>query len=227
MESRFEAEAPLQTAHGVPGAEPFPAPATLVLKRLFDVLGALLLLLAFSPLMLATALAVWSSSPGPIVFRQRRIGQNCHPFWFLKFRSMRTDADREVGEQSTAPHARAGSLIKLARDPRITRIGAIIRRLSLDELPQLFNVLAGEMSLVGPRPLIAFMLEPYPELMQARSRVKPGLTGLWQIRCREKNESALDMMAHDLEYVSNCGLWLDLRILIATIPVVLSTRGAV
>lgn len=196
-------------------------------KRAFDLLGAVLVLLLLAPLLGAIALAVRMSSPGPIIFRQLRVGRHGRHFYFLKFRSMRVDVSKDGGERATAAGKPPGSLVKSRRDPRITPVGAVLRRLSLDELPQLLNVVAGDMSLVGPRPLIAFMLEPYPDLARVRARVRPGLTGLWQIRCREKNESVLDMAAHDLEYVRRQSLCLDLRILVATIPVVLSTRGAI
>ncbi len=143
----------------------------------------------------------------------------------LKFRSMRVEADPaiEVARQAAAAQ---GRLWKGAEDSRVTRIGRFLRKTSLDELPQLFNVLKGEMSFVGPRPLIPFMLAAHPEFARARALVRPGITGLWQVSERENNTSAQAMMPYDLEYVSKLSLGFDARILVRTIFVVVSGYGA-
>lgn len=204
----------------------------LALKRGVDVLGSLGLLLVLSPLLLVTALAVRMSSPGPIFFTHLRWARYGEKFRCYKFRSMRRDGDRtspETAEQKAErlEKERAGTLHKVKHDPRITKVGAWIRRTSVDELPQLLNVLRGDMTLVGPRPLVLPMMEPYPEIRRVRCLMRPGLTGLWQIRARADNTSVLGMMPHDLEYLAEFSLWLDLKILAKTAPAVLGGHGAV
>ncbi len=203
-------------------------------KRLFDLVVASLLILVLLPVFLVCAFLVWRSSPGPILFRQPRVGVRGQKFTFLKFRSMRVDADpalhREYvakfingeAEQQTAEN---GPMFKLVVDPRVTPIGRVLRRTSLDELPQLFNVVRGTMSLVGPRPPIPYELEHYRPEHYRRLAVKPGITGLWQVSGRS-HTTFEEMIALDLEYIRRASFLTDLRLLIKTIPVVLTQHGA-
>ena len=197
----------------------------LAVKRAFDILVALVGIILFSPLFLLIGLAVFLESGRPVFFSQERMGLRGNRFFMLKFRSMRTQVDPEV-ERLQREAADAGTLLKLQNDPRVTRLGRFLRSTSLDELPQLINILKGEMSLVGPRPLIPFMLTPYPEFARARSLLRPGITGIWQVRDREANTSAAGMMRYDLEYVREFSLWLDLRLLLETPLAVLRRTGA-
>jgi lipopolysaccharide/colanic/teichoic acid biosynthesis glycosyltransferase len=192
-------------------------------KRGFDVLGSALLILLLSPVLLVAAIAVKLSSPGPVLYFAERVARGGHSrFQMLKFRSMRRAAPGEIEMQS------AGVLLKSANHPRITFVGRILRKTSIDELPQLFNVLLGDMSLVGPRPLIPALLSGLsPREQELRSQVRPGITGLFQLRDRVHGETALTMIGHDLEYVENFSLWLDFMILARTIPAVLTGRGAI
>ena len=196
-----------------------------IVKRLFDVAVALFLLLLFSPLFATVALGVKLSSAGPVFYRQQREGMGGRLFSILKFRSMRTGGRAPLEAQQLAQASR-GLLVKMPGDPRVTTVGRWLRATSIDELPQLWNVVRGDMSLVGPRPLIPFMLEAHPEYRQMRARVRPGITGLWQVRDRSNNTNAAAMLPHDLEYLSRFGLKQDLSILLRTIPAVLSGRGA-
>ncbi len=193
-------------------------------KRLLDIVVSLGMLFALAPLLVAIAIGVRLSSPGPILFKQKRVGHGNTQFWFYKFRSMRMNSSQE---KQTADLEKAGVLFKNQNDPRVTWLGRFLRKWSLDEFPQLLNILKGEMSLVGPRPLVPFMLEPYPEFKEIRGLVRPGLTGLWQIRDRANNTSAQYMMAHDTEYIKTLSFWGDLKILWMTIFAVASGRGAV
>lgn len=207
------------------------------LKRTIDILGALLALLLFSPVMLLTALAVRLSSPGPIIFRQARIGQGGRSFMFLKFRSMVTHGDDRIhrdyvksliqGENAKANQQGPGEpLYKIKTDPRVTRVGRFIRKTSIDELPQLINVLRGDMSLVGPRPPVPYEAESYQSWHLRRVlEIKPGITGLWQVEGRSR-VTFDEMVRMDLRYVRGCSLLLDLRILLKTILVVVRGDGA-
>lgn len=198
----------------------------LACKRLYDILAAFVLLLLLSPLLAAAGLAVKLSSPGPVLFYQEREGRYGRRFFMLKFRTMYTGGLNLLGERQ-AILAVDGTLLKLHRDPRVTPIGYWLRKTSVDELPQLWNVLRGEMSLVGPRPLIPFMLEKGDqEFRQVRALVRPGVTGLWQLRDRSNNTSAIAMRLHDLEYIDRFSLRLDFLILLRTIPAVLMGKGA-
>lgn len=199
-------------------------------RRCFDFLVAAVLLLVASPLLILIALAIRIDSKGPVLFRQRRVGRDRREFTILKFRTMRHDADATrhrkyvqtlIGGNSQAER---GRLYKLSVDDRITRVGRFLRSWSLDELPQLINVLRGEMALVGPRPVIPYEVEMYPEDYLRRFAVKPGLTGLWQVSGR--NERTYDeMVSFDIEYAEADSLLLDLRILLKTVPVVLRRQG--
>lgn len=201
--------------------------------RLLDLLLALVALVIATPVLLAIALAIRLDSKGPVLFRQRRLGRSLQPFVVNKFRTMRhgvsPDAHRAfvlsliAGEQ---PEATVGEpRFKLCGDTRVTRVGRFLRRTSLDELPQLWNVVRGEMSLVGPRPAIAYEVERYPPHWFARFAVKPGITGLWQVSGRSELTME-DMVRLDIDYVGRRSLWLNLWILLRTVPAVLTLRGA-
>lgn len=204
-------------------------------KRLIDVVGALLLMLLFSPLMLATAIAIKATSPGPVIFKQLRLGRRAAPFVFYKFRSMYSNADdrihREYVNKLINGHAAnngddTNPFYKIKADPRLTRIGKWIRKASIDELPQLYNVLKGDMSLVGPRPPLPYETEKY-QLWHLRRilEVRPGMTGLWQVSGRSK-VSFDEMVRLDLRYALNWSLWHDLVILARTVKVVFQFSGA-
>lgn len=200
-------------------------PADLLLKQCLDYVATPLLLLLLSPLFLLTALAVKLTSRGPIIYRQQRAGLNGRPFTMYKFRSMAVGAD-ELKSSLAARNEMQGPVFKLARDPRLTPIGKILRRHSLDELPQLWNVLRGEMSLVGPRPLPTEEVHRFAHNRHRRRlSVKPGLTCLWQIRGRNEITSFDEWVRLDLEYIDQWSLWLDVKILLGTIPVALFGRG--
>jgi exopolysaccharide biosynthesis polyprenyl glycosylphosphotransferase len=196
------------------------------LKGLIDRAGAFLGLLALSWLLALIALGIRLTSPGPIIFRQQRAGRNGKPFTMLKFRSMTTDA--EMRQAELAVHNQMeGPVFKIENDPRITSIGRFLRRTSLDELPQLWNVFKGEMSLVGPRPLPLYEVEKFESVAQRRRlSMKPGLTCLWQISGRNQIQKFEDWVRLDLQYIDNWSLWLDLEILLKTVPVVLFAHGA-
>ncbi|HEX8692874.1 MAG TPA: sugar transferase [Longimicrobium sp.] len=206
-----------------PCLQPYPA-----WKRAMDVAGALVAIVVLSPVLLLVALAVRLSSPGPLLFRQERIGYRGRPFTMLKFRSMYVDASSESHERflQALISGSQGSGFKLKGDPRVTRVGRVIRKWSLDELPQLFNVLKGDMSLVGPRPE-----PPYAQAGYARwyyRRVlgsKPGITGLWQVRGRSR-VSYETMVRMDLRYSQRISPVTDARLLVETVRAVLSAEGA-
>ncbi len=194
------------------------------LKRLVDLVLAGLGLLVTLPLWLGVMLAIRFDSPGPAIFTQERVGLHGRRFRFHKFRSMYVDAEQRLSEV-LARNEIDGPVFKMRNDPRVTKVGAFLRRTSLDELPQLINVLRGEMSLVGPRPPLPREVEKYRPADSVRLAVKPGLTCLWQIRGR--SEVGFDQwMEFDREYVNNMSLWLDLQILVRTVWVVISCRGA-
>jgi exopolysaccharide biosynthesis polyprenyl glycosylphosphotransferase len=196
----------------------------LLLKRALDVTLAGTGLILFAPIWGLIALAIRLESPGPVLFRQERVGRDEQRFQVLKFRSMRQDADRIVHELLTQNEA-SGPLFKMRNDPRLTRVGRVLRRWSLDEWPQLWNVLRGEMSLVGPRPPLPREVEQYEPWHRRRLEAAPGLTGLWQVSGR--SELTFDeMVMLDLYYIENWSLGLDLRILLRTIPAVFRGRGA-
>ena len=199
----------------------------LAVKRALDVLLSALLLIVLGPLLLCVALLIRLDSPGPVLFAQPRWGLRERTFRCLKLRSMRVGPPPALAGRALDELQRGGVLAKMERDPRVTRIGRVIRRASIDELPQLWNVLRGDMSLVGPRPLMLHMLEPYPELRAVRCRVRPGITGLWQVNDRANNTHVASMLRHDLEYLQRVGLATDARILARTVRAVLAGEGAV
>ena len=194
-------------------------------KVIFDRVGAAFLLVALSPLLLAAAVAVKLSSRGPAFYRQERIGLDGTPFSIVKFRSMRVNADAELHSLLAAEGQEQGPLAKLTRDPRVTRIGAFIRRFSIDELPQLFNVVKGDMSLVGPRPQRQFEVDQYDHAAHRRLRVRPGVTGLWQVSGRS-DLAWEDAIRLDTYYVENWSMVADLVILWRTVRAVLTSDGA-
>jgi exopolysaccharide biosynthesis polyprenyl glycosylphosphotransferase len=185
------------------------------LKRVLDVAGALVAMLVLSPFFLGAALAVKMSSPGPVIFSQWRAGLGMRPFRMLKFRSMVADAEDRLKEVAVLNYEK-GPAFKIKNDPRVTRVGAFLRRYSIDELPQFFNVLRGEMSLVGPRPLFSYEIERIEDpAVKRRFSVKPGITGLWQIGSR--GEVTFDeRLRLDLQYIEEWSLWLDIVILLKT-----------
>lgn len=201
-------------------------PVELALKQALDYLLAGLLLVPAAPLLGIIALAVKLTSPGPVLFRQTRAGLNGRPFQILKIRTMRHEP--EASSAALAAHNELnGPAFKLTGDPRLTPLGRFLRRHSLDELPQLWNVLRGEMSLVGPRPLPVEETARIADTAQRRRlSVKPGLTGLWQVSGRNNLADFADWVRLDLAYIDQWSLWLDLKILVATVPVALLGRGS-
>jgi len=211
--------------------------------RALDLIAAGVLVVLLAPLLIVLVIAVRLDSPGPAIFRQRRIGRDRRPFMVHKFRTMYDgsahDAHREFvvglinGEQpqqaapagDQSPDGDVPLYYKMIEDKRVTRVGRFLRRSSLDELPQLWNVLRGDMSLVGPRPPIPYEVEHYPAHWFARFAVKPGITGLWQVNGRSK-VTLEQMVQFDIEYARRRSLWLNLTILVRTIPAVLGARGA-
>ena len=218
-------EAPAQSSAQVAPA-PTPYAAT---KRALDVLGAIVLAVVFSPLILAVViLALIRREPGSIMYKHRRIGQDGHAFECLKFRTMVPNADRvlrELLERDPAIKAEWVRDHKLRCDPRVTRLGRFLRRTSLDELPQLWNVVRGEMSLVGPRPVVREELLRYGRNARAYLSAKPGITGLWQVKGRNDTDYRRRVVL-DTYYVRNRNLLLDLYILFKTTRVVLGGSGA-
>jgi lipopolysaccharide/colanic/teichoic acid biosynthesis glycosyltransferase len=208
---------------------------SLLAKRFIDIAGSCFLLMLLLPLLFLIALSIRLTSSGPIVFRQRRLGQFGEEFTFLKFRSMYTNADnaihkayvkRFISNQTDSEDGLSDQKVyKLKKDPRITPVGAVLRRTSLDELPQLFNVLTGRMSLVGPRPPLPYEFESYEVWHRLRLMAKPGITGFWQVEGRSRVKFD-DMVRMDLEYSTTWSLWLDIKILLRTPHAVLNGNGA-
>jgi exopolysaccharide biosynthesis polyprenyl glycosylphosphotransferase len=194
------------------------------LKRIFDVTVAAVALLVSLPLSAAVALAIKLSSPGPVIFAQERVGRDGRPFRIYKFRTMVVDAEARKADLEAANEA-DGPMFKMARDPRVTTVGRMLRKLSIDEIPQFVNVLRGEMSVVGPRPALASEVTRWGDDVHGRLRVLPGITGMWQVSGR--SDTTFDEYKRlDLYYVDNWTLGHDLRIVARTIPAVLAKRGA-
>lgn len=209
-------------------------------KRLMDIILSVVLLIFLFPIFLLIALLIKLDSPGPVIFAQERMGYDWRSrkqraFIFYKFRSMLHNCDQSVhqeyvkgrirGRKGAKSSSNDGTLAKMTNDRRVTRVGRILRKTSLDELPQLWNVLRGEMSLVGPRPVPLYEVAEYETWHKQRLEATPGITGLWQVKGRGR--ATLDEMARlDIEYVSRQSLWLDLGILLLTIPAVISGRGS-
>jgi lipopolysaccharide/colanic/teichoic acid biosynthesis glycosyltransferase len=192
-------------------------------KRAFDLVGASLGLLAISPLMIAFAIAIKLDSRGPVFFRQLRVGKHGRRFEMLKFRTMVLEADAMKDSLRELNEAQEG-LFKIAEDPRVTRVGRFLRRTALDELPQLFNIVGGEMSLVGPRPLVIEEDRRIEGWHRRRLELMPGMTGPWQI-LGPARVPLKEMVALDYLYVANWSLWTDVKILLRTVPHVLGRRG--
>lgn len=205
----------------------------LAAKRLIDVLGAGILLLVLTPVLLVIAALVRLTSRGPALFRQERVGLGERPFVFWKFRTMRIDSDDSLHRayvtrlllDDRPPDGGEAGVYKLTDDPRVTPLGSILRRTSLDELPQLVNVLRGDMSLVGPRPCLRWEADLYRPVHRRRFEVKPGMTGLWQV-CGRSRHGMLEQLDLDVQYVRRRSLALDLTILARTLPAMLRDRSA-
>jgi exopolysaccharide biosynthesis polyprenyl glycosylphosphotransferase len=196
-----------------------------LVKRGFDLTGAAILLVVTAPVWAVAAAAIRATSPGPVLFRQTRVGRDGRPFRILKFRTMVDGADGRLAELRDRNEFAGGVLFKIRNDPRVTRVGRVLRRFSLDELPQLVNVLRGDMSMVGPRPALPAEVAVYEDWHRERLVVRPGLTGLWQVSGR--SESCFDEYVRlDLLYVENWSLTLDLYVMAKTIPALLRARGA-
>jgi lipopolysaccharide/colanic/teichoic acid biosynthesis glycosyltransferase len=204
--------------------------AAMVVKRTIDIVGSLVALLVLSPLLLLVPVVIRLTSPGPALFRQSRVGAGGRTFTLVKFRTMVVNNDdsalREaVRRELDGTREGEDGSFKLLHDPRVTSVGRLLRRTSFDELPQLFNVLLGQMSLVGPRPALPWEVAMFPAELRRREQVLPGLTGLWQVSGRSQLGTS-DMLRLDVEYVDSWSLGLDLSILVRTVPVLLRGDGA-
>ncbi|MFZ4397640.1 MAG: sugar transferase, partial [Kiritimatiellia bacterium] len=204
--------------------QPFVAQSIPWWKRTMDIVGSLVGLVLFSWLMVPVAIAIKMNDGGPIFFRGQRAGLGGLPFTFYKFRTMVIDADQQKAAL-TAQNERTGPVFKMKNDPRITRIGRVLRKWSLDELPQFFNVLIGDMSLVGPRPPTMDEATQYYSWHDHRLEIKPGITCLWQVYARHE-ASFDDWVRLDIQYARSKSFLLDCKILVLTIPAVLSKKGA-
>ena len=200
-------------------------------KRIIDLLGAGLGLFLLSPLMLTIALLIRLDSQGSIFFRQQRLGRSGKHFLIWKFRTMQVNAEQRLKELEHLNESQGGVLFKMKKDPRVTRIGRFLRRTSLDELPQLFNVLQGHLSLVGPRPMqlrdyeLAIANKDHRDALAKRMTVMPGMTGLWQVSGRSE-VGFDDMLRLDMSYINHWSLWLDLHIIWQTIIIIFTDKGA-
>lgn len=196
-----------------------------LLKRLFDFFSALIGGLLIAPVLLMIALLIKLDSKGPVLYKQLRVGVNGEEFWMYKFRSMHVGAEALQAELM-AYNEMDGPLFKMKDDPRVTRSGRVLRRTSLDELPQLVNVLKGEMSLVGPRPPLPSEVEKFEPWQKEKFFVRPGMTGLWQVSGRNSLSGFNQIIELDISYVRNWSFWLDIKILVQTVKVVFSCIGA-
>jgi exopolysaccharide biosynthesis polyprenyl glycosylphosphotransferase len=194
-------------------------------KRALDIAGAAAGLALLAPFLALLALAVKLDSPGPVLFSQTRVGERGRTFRCWKIRSMFVDAEARKAELEAANEMVGGTTFKMKRDPRITRVGRFIRKASIDELPQLWNVLAGDMSLVGPRPPVPQEVATYDDIAMRRLAVKPGITCIWQVSGRS-DIPFREQVQLDLRYIRERSLWLDIKLLLATVPAVLFARGA-
>ena len=198
---------------------------SLALKRGLDVLGAVIGLILFSPFFAGLALAIKIEDRGPVFFKQTRVGLKGRHFQMLKFRSMVQNADALLESLRAQNESQGGVLFKMKDDPRVTRVGKILRKLSLDELPQLINVLKGQMSLVGPRPPVPSEVAEYEVKDRRRLQIKPGITCFWQVSGR--SDLSFDQQVHlDLEYIQSRSFWVDILLLAKTVPAVILGKGA-
>ena len=196
-----------------------------VLKRLFDIVFSLGVLLVLSPLFLVVALMVWLDDPkGSPLFFQERVGKRGKTFRMVKFRTMCVDAEARLDEFMDA-NEKDGPVFKIAEDPRVTRVGRVLRKTSLDELPQFWNVLVGDMSVVGPRPALPREVLQYSERDRLRLSVRPGITCYWQTRRNRDSITFSEWMDLDLLYIRQCGLWADFKLIIQTVGCVLTFQG--
>jgi len=195
-----------------------------VAKRIFDLALSSVALVCTAPVLLIAAMAIKLSSPGPVLFRQVRAGRDGKPFYVLKLRTMVVDAEARLAELMEHNES-DGPLFKMREDPRITTVGRFLRKLSIDELPQLWNVVRGDMSLVGPRPALQTEVEEWGDELHERLRVRPGITGMWQVSGRSDAGFA-EYQRLDLFYVDNWSILIDLGILLRTVPAVVTGRGA-
>lgn len=221
---RFRAD----TVYGLPIISIIPVPQNewmLLIKRMIDILGALVGLVLLAPVFLIIAIAIKVSSAGPLLYEWNVVGCNKKPFKSWKFRTMVIGADA-MKEQLAPLNQMVGPVFKIRDDPRVTQLGKFLRKYSLDELPQLWSVLKGDMSLVGPRPAGPHELARYESWHRRKLSVKPGITCLWQVSGRNNINDFDDWVKMDLEYIDNWSLWLDFKILVRTIPAVLSGKGA-
>lgn len=197
----------------------------LKIKRTIDIVVASLAILALAPVALIAAIAIKLTSKGPVLYPSKRVGQNGMLFEFYKFRSMRTDADETRADLFHLNEAPEGPIFKIRRDPRLTPIGRVLRKSSIDEIPQFINVLRGDMSLVGTRPPIPEEVDQYAEWERQRLLIRPGITGIWQVSGR--SEIPFDRWVEmDLTYIRDWSLWLDVKLLLKTIPAVIKGTGA-
>lgn len=197
----------------------------IAIKRMMDFLLSLAALILFFPVFMAVGLAIYVEDGRPLFFSQKRVGLNGREFWFFKFRSMYRNADRRLDSLQAQNDSRDGVIFKMKNDPRITRVGCFLRRFSLDELPQLFNVLLGDMAVVGPRPPLPREVKQYTLAERKRLHVKPGLTCLWQINGRSELPFKQQVRL-DLQYIHSQSLWKDIVIILKTVPAVFFGRGA-
>lgn len=208
------------------------APYFTLLKPVLDYFVAAILLIITSPLFLIFAIGIKTHSPGPVFYYQRRIGKDGKPFRMIKFRSMRVNADttphkeyvQSLIKQNTRPRDLGRDTLKLEADPRITGLGKVLRSFGLDELPQLINVMKGEMSIVGPRPSLDYELEVYEEWHKQRMAVLPGITGVWQVTAHN-SVSFNEMVQIDIDYIQKANLWLDLKVMLLTPIEMLKKKG--
>jgi lipopolysaccharide/colanic/teichoic acid biosynthesis glycosyltransferase len=195
-------------------------------KRLFDIATATIALVLAAPLLALIALMVRIDSPGPVFFSHLRLGLYGRRFMMLKFRTMRVGADDEKAQLAHLNQTEDARLFKIPADPRVTRVGRLLRRWSLDEIPQLVNILKGDMSFVGPRPFFEEDLSTYEDRHYARLMVKPGLTGLWQVSGRSEIVDFEEVVRLDRRYIETWSMSLDMRIIAQTVPAVMQRRGA-
>jgi len=201
------------------------AQGTVILKRTLDIVGSAILLLLSSPLFLIIALLIKLEDRGPVFFAQKRVGRFGREFKMFKIRSMCLDAEQRLKDLLAQNQHRDGVTFKIKDDPRITRVGRWLRKFSLDELPQFYNVLIGNMSLVGPRPPVPGEVKKYSLAQRRRLAIKPGITCLWQVSGRAEIDFSGQVQL-DVDYIENLSFWMDLKILARTVPAVLSGKGA-
>ena len=200
-------------------------PTQLTIKRIIDFIGGLVGSIVSLPIILITAIPLLLESPGPLIFKQQRIGRNGRVFNIYKLRSMYVDAE-ERKKALMEQNKMNGFMFKMDNDPRITKVGKFIRKTSIDELPQFWNVLKGDMSLVGTRPPTIDEFEKYESHHKRRLSLNPGITGLWQVSGRSNIQNFEEVVKLDCEYIDNWSLWLDIKILFKTVGVVLTHKGA-